>query len=469
MKSLLAILALLPCLALAAEKPNIVFILADDLGYGDLAANNPDSKIPTPHLDKLASQGTRFTDAHAGGNYCVPSRYALLTGRFAVRAETMNVNKGPIIENDRPTIATLLRDSGYQTAMVGKWHQGFVNQPKGSKTQFDYSRPLTGGPADRGFDSYFGIHTSLDIPPYFYIRDRKPTANPTEMVAAKDSVGDGEGWNKIQGAFWRKGPIAPDYKHEEVTPRFISEATEVITNYGSSKKEKPLFLYLALPSPHTPWLPLEEFRGKSKVGMYGDFVIQVDAAIGRVLASLDANDLTKDTLVIFSSDNGPVWYDKDRKRFNHDSTGGLRGMKAGSWEGAHRMPFIVRWPGKTKAGATCDQTIAFSDVFATFAELVNSEAKGEDSVSFLPWILDATKPAAPRPAIVHDEWSIREGDWKYIVARKRGTLGGGPVNTFPAELYNLDKDRGEKNNLIDQQPELAKKLDARLKAVLAGK
>ncbi len=465
MKSLFIIL--LSCLHLSAKNPNIVFILADDLGYGDLGANNPESKIATPHLDKLAASGVRFTDAHAGGNYCVPSRYALLTGRFSVRAPTLDVNSGPIIGENLPTIATLLRDNGYQTAMVGKWHQGFVNQPKGSKTQFDYSQPLRGGPLDRGFDSYFGIHTSLDIPPYFYIRDRKPTQPPTDTVEARDSVSEGEGWNKIQGSFWRKGPIAPDYNHREVTPRFISEAVDVLATYSSGKKEKTLFLYLALPSPHTPWLPLDEFRGKSKVGMYGDFVMQVDAAIGQVLSSLDSTGLAEDTLVIFSSDNGPVWYDKDRTKFNHDSTGGLRGMKASSWEGAHRMPFVVRWPGKTKAGSSCAQTVTFSDFFATFAELLGSTSKTEDSVSFLPWILDTNKTAAPRPPIAHDERSIRDGAWKLILPHKKGTLGGGPSTNLPGQLYNLREDLAERNNLYEMHPELTQKMEAALKLILA--
>ena len=310
------------------HSPNIVLILADDLGFGDLSAFNPDSKIPTPSLDQLAAEGMKFTDAHAGGSVCVPSRYALLTGRFSARAE-LQVRNGPVIEEGRMTIASLLRDHGYQTAMVGKWHQGFETLSSSSKEQFDYSKPLTGGPVDRGFQSFFGMHASLDIPPYFYMRDRSPILPPSETVDASTSVGGEEDWTKIQGAFWREGAVAPNFKHDEVTPRFASEAVEVLKSYGASNKAKPLFLYLALPSPHTPWLPLEEFRGKSGAGMYGDFVMQVDAVVGQITSALQASGLAENTLVIFSSDNGPVWYDKDVERFSHDAVGGLREVGGG--------------------------------------------------------------------------------------------------------------------------------------------
>ena len=460
----------IPHSSIAAASPNILFILADDMGYGDLGANNPKSKIVTPNLDRLAATGMRFMDAHAGGSSCIPSRYALLTGRFAVRAK-MDVSTGPVIENGRMTIASLLRDHGYQTAMVGKWHQGFEMPPNGAKNEFDYRKPLRGGPLDRGFDSFFGMHASLDIPPYFFIRDRTPLMPPTVRVEASTSVDGPEGWTNIQGAFWREGLVAPDFKHPEVTPRFASEAEEVIRGYGTGKKEKPMFLYLALPSPHTPWLPLEEFRGKSGAGMYGDFVMQVDAAIGQVLESLDSAGLAQDTLVFFSSDNGPVWYDKDREKFGHDAVGGLSGMKFSSYEGGHRMPFIARWPGKTTPGSLCEQTIAFSDLFATLAELVGTkqipQGMAEDSVSFLPYLLDSAKASAARAPIVHDEWTLREGDWKLILPRKKRDRGGKDAKPASPELFNLRDDLAEKHNLISEHPERAHKMQEQLKAILA--
>lgn len=450
------------------RKPNIVFILADDLGYGDVASYNPQSKIRTPYLDRLASEGMRFTDAHAGASVCVPSRYALLTGRFAVRSK-LRVRNGPVINQGRMTIASLLKDHGYRTAMVGKWHQGFETMPMESKELFDYSKPLRGGPVDRGFDSFFGMHASLDIPPYFYIRDRSPSMPPTDKVEASTSVGGKEGWNKIQGAFWRAGPVASDFKHAEVTPRFAKEAVEIIRRHGAGKNTKPLFLYLALPSPHTPWLPLEKFRGKSGAGMYGDFVMQVDAVVGQVLEALDVAGMTQETLVFFSSDNGPVWYKENSKKFGHDSVRGLRGMKFSSWEGGHRMPFIVRWPGKITPGSVSTQTIVFSDVFATFADLVSlqeiPEGMAEDSVSFLPYLLDSKKAPERRAPIVHDARTLRDGDWKLILPRTRGGKQGSETT---GELYNLREDLAEQDNRYDEEPDRVRRMRSRLKAILSS-
>jgi len=465
---LLGLFTAVPLIAAAPARPHLLFILADDLGYGDVGAFNPQSKIRTPHLDRLAAGGMRFTDAHAGGSVCVPSRYALLTGRFAVRA-ALDLREGPAIEEGRMTIATLLREQGYATAMVGKWHQGFVTADH-AKGSFDYTQPLRGGPLDRGFDSFFGMHASLDIPPYFFIRGRTPLLPPTDLIAASTSAGQADGWSNIQGAFWRAGPVAPDFKHAAVTPRFAAEALEVIRRYAAGNQEKPLFLYLALPSPHTPWLPLEEFRGQSGAGLYGDFVMQVDALVGQVLDALDTTGLTRNTLVMFSSDNGPVWDDKDTLKFGHRAAGNLRGKKATSWEGGHRMPFIARWPGQIAPGTVSTQTIVFSDVFATLGELVGRPqvplGMAEDSVSFLPYLLDSAKPPAPRAPIVHDLWTLRDGDWKLILPRARGAKAGKGASAGP-ELYNLRTDPAEQHNLFSEQAERAARMQAQLKAILA--
>ena len=357
------------------DRPHIVLILSDDMGYGDLKTYNPDSKIPTPHLDQLARAGMTFTDAHAGGSTCRPSRYALFTGRFASRSLSLSDRAAPLLPEGRSTMASMLRDHGYRTAMVGKWHLGFDQKARrtGKDTrgfQFDYDQPLTGGPLDRGFDSFFGMHASLDIPPYFYISNRAPVMPPTETVADSTSVDGQEGWNKIQGAFWRGGDVAPDFKHADVTPRFAAEARKVIESH---RRTRPLFLYLALPSPHTPWLPAKEFIGKSGAGMYGDFVMMVDDVVGQILASLDRAGMSENTLVLFSSDNGPVWYAKDTERFGHRSVGPLRGAKGSVWEGGHRVPLIAKWPGHVQAGVKNDHTVSFVDFFATFAELVGQK------------------------------------------------------------------------------------------------
>lgn len=453
----------------ADQRPNIVLILADDMGYGDLSAYNSESKIPTPNLDSLASAGMVFTDAHAGGSTCVPSRYALLTGRFAAR---MSRGNGPLIAEGQATIASLLRDNGYRTAMVGKWHQGFDQDVRGNRKQengvaVDYEQPLTGGPVDRGFDSFFGMHASLDIPPYFYMKDRMALMAPTEVIEDSSSVDGEEGWNRIQGAFWRGGDIAPDFKHQEVTPRFADEAVKVIEPHEGTK---PLFLYLALPSPHTPWLPAKEFIGKSGAGMYGDFVMTVDGVVGQVLASLDKAGMSDNTLVLFSSDNGPVWYDKDVQKFNHSSVGQLRGAKGSAWEGGHRMPFIVRWPGQVKPGSRSNHLVGFADLFATFAELVGQKKRvagtAVDSVSFLPALLEPDRQHNTRPPILHGGKIIRDGDWKLIATKGSRGFTVQRDQNFGTELYNLRDDLSEKNNLAGQMPEKVKSLRDKISRIL---
>ena len=460
-----------PAVSLAGElqhsKPNIVFILADDMGYGDLKAFKPDSKVLTPHLDKIVRAGMIFTDAHSGGSTCKPSRYSLLTGRFAARQDSFN-DKMPIIADGRDTVASMLRESGYRTAMVGKWHLGFDRKAKttgqdAKGVDFDYQQPITGGPVDRGFDSFFGMHASLDIPPYFYIKDRVAVMAPTKTVAANDNVGGEEGWNHIQGAFWRAGNISPDFKFAEVTPRFADEACRAIESHDGTK---PLFLYLALPSPHTPWLPAKKFVGKSGAGMYGDFVMTVDHVVGQVIASLDKAGMSDNTLLMFSSDNGPVWYEKDVARFGHQSVGPLRGCKARVWEGGHRVPFIASWPGRIRAGTTSDRTIAFADVFATLADAARQEKidmeSAEDSESFLPTLLNQEQP--PRSPILHGGKVIRDGDWKLI--NTKGSRGfNAERRQYGIELYNLKEDLSETNNLASKMPEKVESMKAKLRDV----
>ncbi|MCP4856383.1 MAG: sulfatase-like hydrolase/transferase, partial [Fuerstiella sp.] len=269
--SLSFIITLQDSLQAAQEKPNIVYIMVDDMGYGDTGCYNPKSKILTPNIDSLANAGMRFTDAHSPGALCHPSRYGLLTGQHPFRANVESWRTRAVIRNGQTTIASLLQSNGYRTAMVGKWHLGFDEN--------GYENPLPGGPVDRGFDSFFGIRASTDIPPYFYIRDDHAVVPPSDSIEANKS----EGWSPIQGAFWRAGGIAPDLKLKDVLPRFTDEAITVIEDHAETKNKKPLMLYLAYPAPHTPWLPSNKFRGSSKAGMYGDFLVMVDAMIGRVL------------------------------------------------------------------------------------------------------------------------------------------------------------------------------------------
>lgn len=444
--------------AVLAENPNIVVILVDDMGYGDARCFNPKSKIATPNIDSLAREGMKFTDAHAPGPLCHMSRYGLMTGRYPFRADVSRWPNHALIEKDQTTIASLLKKQGYATAMVGKWHLGFEEN--------GYKNPLPGGPVDVGFDSFFGIRASTDIPPYFYVRDNKAVQPPTNTIEANNS----KGWSPIQGAFWRKGGIAPELELKDVLPRFTDEAVSVIEKH---KKESPLMLYLAYPAPHTPWLPSEEFSGKSGAGMYGDFLMMVDANIGHVLAALEKAEMKENTLLIFTSDNGPVWYEEDVKRFDHDASGGLRGMKADAWEGGHRMPFIARWPGKVKAGSTSDQLISFTDLLATFAAITGYErqaAEGPDSFDFSKVLL-GTQPEGEN---VRRNWAmqsggkfmtVREGDWKLIEGLGSGGFSkpsrikpekGGPTG----QLYNLKDDPGETKDLFSEKPEIVDRLRA---------
>ena len=451
-----------------AAPPNFLIILVDDMGYGDPGCFNAESKIPTPNIDSLARAGMRFTDAHAPGPLCHMSRYGLMTGRYPFRAKVHQWRDHATITRGQTTIASLLKAQGYRTAMVGKWHLGFEED--------GYDKSLPGGPVDVGFDSFFGIRASTDIPDYFYIRDDRAVMPPSENIGDSNSPGDE--WTKIQGKFWRKGKIAPDLKLDEVLPRFTAEAITVIEKHD---QKKPLMLYLAYPAPHTPWLPSQEFDGKSKAGLYGDFTMMVDAMIGRVLGALENSGMADDTLVIFSSDNGPVWYDKDVKRFGHDSVAGLRGMKADAWEGGHRMPFIARWPGKVAPASVSDQTICFTDLLATFASITGYPRKpteGPDSYDFSKVLLGqqpGDQPVRPHLAMKSGggHMSVRVGDWKLIDALGSGGFSKPskvrPGKGDPAgQLYHLKDDPAEINNVYLERPDMVKKLRATLQAITSA-
>ena len=450
----------------AQPKPHIVYIMVDDMGYGDAGCYNPQSKIPTPNIDSLANAGMRFTDAHSPGALCHPSRYGLLTGQHPFRADVASWRTRAVIREGQTTIASLLQSNGYQTAMVGKWHLGFDEN--------GYDKSLPGGPADRGFDSYYGIRASTDIPPYFYIRGNRAIAPPSDRIGANSS----EGWSPIQGAFWRAGGIAPGLQLKDVLPRFTDEAVSVIEQHTKSKTAKPLMLYLAYPAPHTPWLPSPKFRGSSEAGMYGDFLVMVDAMIGRVVEALDKAGMSDDTLLFFTSDNGPVWYDADVQRFGHDSVGGLRGMKADAWEGGHRMPFIARWPGRIRAGSTSRQTICFTDMLATFAAVADAKLPpdaGPDSFNILPVLLGKQPEAKPirGPIVIparRGMMSIRSGHWKLITGLGSGGFSK-PSNTKPqpggpvGQLYHLGNDLAETRNLYQEKPKIVNSLLAKLEQI----
>ncbi|OVE79704.1 hypothetical protein BVY01_01870 [bacterium I07] len=454
------------------DRPNIVFIMADDMGYGDPGCYNPQSRTPTPNIDKLASEGVRFTHAHAPGAWCVPSRYGLLTGRYPFRVDLSKQKVQSLIDPGRMTIGSLLQQNGYHTGCVGKWHLGFdVGRNP------DYSKPLTGGPVDKGFDSFFGIHASLDIPPYYFIKNDHCVAAPTEQIGPSNS----DGWTYIQGAFWRAGAIARGFSHEDVLPVFTDRAVNFIESSQKGLENKPFFLYFALPAPHTPWLPTRKFQGSSDAGMYGDFVKQVDQSVGRILDTLNRLGIGENTLCFFTSDNGPVWFEEDVERFHHRSSHFLKGMKADNWEGGHRMPFIARWPGHIPGESICDETICFTDMMATFAAVLDvrlPENAGEDSYNILPALLGKQGGQPIREATVIGENVIISGNWKLILGSGMGNLTRRYEKAYTkvekelkpeGELYDLKKDPSENQNLFNKFPEKVEELKSILSRYKKGK
>jgi arylsulfatase A-like enzyme len=432
----------------AAEKPNIIFILADDMGYGDCTINNPESKIPTPHIDRLAKEGVRFTDAHSAASVCTPSRYGLLSGTCPARTDINNftAGRGPVVARDEATIADLLKDQGYTTHMIGKWHLGF----DGGKSALASPQPLTGGPLDCGFDSYYGVNKAPSRPPYIYINGRAPVAKPTASI--KGNAGKGKDRRELYG----DGEAAPGFRPEDVTETLCREAIRIVRDHGASDKKQPFFLYYALTSPHSPWLPSDKFKGRSKAGVYGDFIMQLDDEVGRVVEALDETGVAKDTLIIFSSDNGPMWMGGDKEKFGHQACGILKGHKASPNEGGHRVPFIARWPGKIAPGTVSESTINFTDFFATLAEMFDVDRQKEypgmarDSFSFYPALLKPDK-RIPRPPMIVGNYSLRVDDWK-LVARKAGKKGAVPAIS-DVKIYDLADDISEQNDLAQTKPE----------------
>lgn len=475
------------------QPPNIVYILADDLGYGDVSAYNPAGLIKTPFIDQLAAEGMRFTDAHSPSSVCTPTRYGLLTGRYPWRSRLpIGVLRGysrTLIEPDRPTVASFLKSNGYQTAVVGKWHLGLdwavtsaheslLNTAGyGIKTEMNpehinFSKKPAQGPNTAGFDYSYILPASLDMPPYCYLENQQLTELPTAHTQGnKPETGYG-------GAFWREGKMAPSFDFPGVLPTFVAKATAFLKKQSA---KKPFFLYLPLAAPHTPWLPTRDYVAKSGAGEYGDFVQQVDAAVGAVLQTLAETGLAENTLVVFTSDNGPYWRPDYVERFGHKAAGGFRGMKGDAFEGGHRIPFIVRWPGQVKAGTTSAATTTLTNLMATCQEMVGAKNRAvlpEDSYSILPVLLGKTQQVPDQPAVVHSSstgfFAIRKGDWKLIEGLGSGGFtepkelkpeAGGPAG----QLYNLASDSAETQNLYQQNPEKVRELAGLLAKIRASK
>ena len=422
------------------------------MGYGDPEAYNPDSKIPTPHMNRLATEGMRFTDAHSTSGVCTPTRYALLTGQYAWRTSLKKgVTRGyskSLMDPSRLNVASMLKQRGYRTAVIGKWHLGL-----GDTEPLDYSRSYNPGPNQLGFDYFFGIPASLDMVPYVYVENDRVLELPTDSV--------GPSGYEYGGPYWRAGPIAPGFKHIDVMPAITDKAVEFIESHTPGT---PFFLYFPLSAPHTPWLPTPEFEGKSNAGGYGDFTVQVDWTIGQVLDALDRLGLAENTLVIVASDNGSFWIEEDIQRYNHLSNLNWRGIKADIYEGGNRVPFLVRWPARVDAGTISNQTVSLVDFMATVAEIVDFELPGdaaEDSHNLLPILTTNSSDPVREDVILHSSegmFALRQGDWKFIEGLGSGGFSR-PVFIEPEEngpygqLYNLAADPTESNNLFLDEPE----------------
>lgn len=481
------------------KKPNIVYILADDLGYGDVSIYNPDGKINTPHIDGLAKQGMRFIDAHTTSSVCTPSRYSILTGRYPWRSRLpVGVLQGysrTLIEEGLPTVANLLKSHAYHTGVVGKWHLGLDWVPKDAfkdsiqriinkdklygissdmnPNQIDFTKPPVHGPRTQGFDYSFILPASLDMPPYCYLENDVLTELPTAYTPG----------NKLEsgytGPFWRAGLMAPSFDFYQVLPAFTNKAIAFIKKQADGKA--PFFLYFAMPAPHTPWVPAPGYAGKSKAGEYGDYVQMVDDEVGKVLQTLDNLGLSENTMVVFTSDNGPYWRENFVQKYNHKAAGEFRGMKGDAFEGGHRVPFIVRYPGKVRPGSLSNATTTLANLMSTCSELVGNHSpkfETEDSYSILPVLTEKATVAANQPAVVNSSsrgfLNIRKGSWKLITRLGSGGFtvpavlqpkAGEPVG----QLYNLDNDIHEDHNLYSQYPEKVKELNELLEKIRNAK
>jgi len=451
--------------------PNIIFILADDMGYGDLGCYGSE-KIPTPNMDKIASEGIRFTDAHSSSAVCTPSRYSILTGRYCWRTKLKrSVLWGysfPLIEPERPTIATLLKKRGYHTAAIGKWHVGLkwptqnyesLTNPHAKNPDIDFSKPIKGGPTSLGFDYFFGISGSLDMPPYCFIENENTVGIP---FLPKKPLYQQQ----------REGLMVPGWRDDNVDLKFTEKAIQFIQDHVKSNSAQPFFIYLCTSAPHRPCDVQPDFvKGKSQAGDRGDMVILVDWVVGQLNDELERLGLTENTLIIITSDNGARATCFNGEDYGHNSNGSWRGQKGDIWEGGHREPLIARWPNHIKPNLISKEPLCLVDLFATFAALLDlpiPDGIAEDSLNTFPALLGKKQTKQIRDSIIHHSmwgiFSIRQGKWKFI----KGLGSGGftlPAKIFPkkgeprGQLYDLTIDPKEENNLWNEEPKVVATLE----------
>ena len=471
----------------AEDRPNIVILYADDMGVADVSYGNPKAKIQTPHLDKLASQGMTFTDGHSSSGICTPSRFALLTGQHHWRRfhGIVGAFGGTVFEPDDFTIAKMFKQKGYSTGCFGKWHLGWdfdaIRKPGTKKgdpraDSYDWTKRFPNGPLDQGFDYYFGDGT-INFPPYCWIEGDRFVTIPTKPVIKSTPLAGG-------GSF-RKGPMAETWNPYDLLPTITEKTVEWISK---QKKDQPFFAYLAFNSPHYPIVPNQEYHGKSKAGFYGDFVIETDAMVGKVMQALIKHGFSDNTLVVFSADNGPETHAFERlEEFDQWSSGKYRGVKRDIYEGGHRVPFIVRWPGKITPKSISNEVVSQVDLAATFAKIIDyplREKEAIDSYNLLP-VLESKKYSKPlRVATVQNtspkKFALRQGDWVLIDAptgaakkEKKDYLdyfGLEPYGTgHSGLLFNLKNDPRQSKNLYNKYSDRAKRMKALLQEYLDGK
>lgn len=467
---------------LAEDRPNIVIVLADDLGFGDVRRLNAESEIPTPHLDRLAAQGMTFTDAHSPSAVCTPTRYGLITGTYCWRSRlksgVLNGYGAPLIDEGTPTIGSLATEAGYHTGIVGKWHLGLGFQRSGTEWQWD--RPLSHSPKTLGFAYSYVIPASLDFPPYVYIQDGAVTSVPNREQSEVKFP-----------RFLRRGEVGGDFDFAECLDNLTQHACDYIRE--QSKRPEPFLLYFPLTAPHKPVWPHPRFEGKTSKGPYGDFVHQVDWTLGQICSTLDETSAAKNTLVIFTSDNGSFMYresdpnapdhvsDSTLQKFrpeHHRANGPLRGTKADIWEAGHRVPYFARWPGRIQPDSQCAETICHTDLYATIADVVgqempNATVGAADSHSLVA--LFTQQPGASRgaPVIHHSAngmFAIRSGQWKLVLGNGSGGRARPRGQRFarPYHLFDLSADLSESTNLIERTPNVASRLERECLEIIAS-
>ncbi len=466
---------------MANSRPNVIVIYTDDQGFGDASCLNPGAKFRTPNLDRLAMEGMTFTDAHCSDTVCTPSRYGLLTGRYSWRTTlkkgVYGAEKKCLIAEGRTTLASLLKQRGYATAMVGKWHLG-MDFP-GERGNRDWSQPVQDMPLDKGFDYFWGIPASMNYGVLAWFEGRFAKVPPTQYTQKKpNSIALADyrikppyerrltkaGTTNELGVVRGQLEIAPDFVDSECLTRFTDKAIDWVRGRAAaSRKGEPFFLYLPYTSPHKPVIPLDQFRGKSEAGAYGDFMMETDWHVGRILDMLDEEKLTENTMIIFTSDNGPETTWKERaKRFAHHSNGIYRDGKRSIYEGGHRVPMFIRWPAKVAAGSQCNQPVCQTDLLATLAAITKNQLaanEGEDSFSFASILTDPNARMNRGPMIHHSAsggFAIRDGDWKLVMETRNSRR----------QLYNLAKDPREQNDVLQENLDTAEELHEKIKQIV---